>query len=284
MIQVKNLYYTYPGNKDETIKGINFRIKKGEIFGLLGPNGAGKSTTQKIIIGILKKYRGSVKVSEIDIKDITSSFYEEIGVAFETPNLFNKYTAEENLLFFASLYNKETEDINSLLNMVGLIKDKKTRVSEYSKGMKMRLNFCRAFINNPSIVFLDEPTSGLDPVNARKIKDIIQKKKEEGVTVFLSTHDMYVADELCDKVGFIEEGDIDLIESPSKLKLDYGLKKVKIEYEKNKKVEFIEFDLNSLKNNEKFINLINQYKIVTMHTEEATLEEVFIKVTGRNLY
>ncbi|MCK4778272.1 MAG: ABC transporter ATP-binding protein, partial [Actinomycetia bacterium] len=196
MIEVNNLNFTYPGNNDPTVKDLNFKIKEGEIFGFLGPSGAGKSTTQKILIGILKGYSGQVSVNDTEVNIAESTFYEKIGVAFEFPNLYTKFTAIENLNFFKSLYRGETEDPMHLLEKVGLAEDANLRVSSFSKGMKMRLNFCRAFLNKPEIVFLDEPTSGLDPMNSRKIRDIILKKRDDGLTIFLTTHNMTVADEL----------------------------------------------------------------------------------------
>jgi energy-coupling factor transporter ATP-binding protein EcfA2 len=157
MIDVKDLHLTYPKNTQETIRGIDFSISRGEIFGFLGPSGAGKTTTQKIIIGILRGYGGHVVVNGKELKERGSDCYERIGVAFELPNL----------------YSGKTVSPKSLLAIVGLEEDGNRRVSEFSKGMKMRLNFCRAFLNNPDIIFLDEPTTGLDSVNARKIKDFI---------------------------------------------------------------------------------------------------------------
>ena len=167
--------------------------------------------------------------------------------------------------------------------IVGLEKDAATRVMGFSKGIKMRLNFCRAFLNNPEIIFLDEPTAGLDPVNAKRIKDIILEKKAEGKTIFLTTHNMHDADELCDRVGFIVEGKLVLIESPRELKIKHGKKIVKLEYLKEGDLVSQEFDLKNLADNKSFLSLLKTGSVQTIHTEEASLEDIFIKATGRHL-
>ena len=283
MIEVSNLQFAYPGNTDDTIRSIDFTIDKGEIFGFLGPSGAGKSTTQKIIIGILKGYRGNVRVMGRELRSTGSEYYEKIGVAFEFPNLYSKFTALENLKFFGSLYSGGMEDPNTLLKMVGLENDGKTKVSDFSKGMKMRLNFCRALLNKPEIIFLDEPTSGLDPVNAKKIKDIILEKKAEGKTIFLTTHNMNVAEDICDRVAFIVDGRICLIDSPRELKINRGKRVVRVEYRENGSVGSSDFNLDDIGENQQFFSLLKSRHIETMHTQEATLEDIFIQVTGRSL-
>ena len=283
MIEVKDLQFTYPGNREKTIKDLDFSISKGEIFGLLGPSGAGKSTTQKIIIGILRGYSGQVRAMGKELKKCRSDYYEKIGVAFEFPNLYSKFTALENLTFFRSLYSGETEEPESLLALVGLEKDGKRRILEFSKGMKVRLNFVRAFLNKPEIVFLDEPTAGLDPVNAKNIKDIILAKKAEGITIFLTTHNMNVAEDLCDRVAFIVAGKINLIDSPRELMIRNGKRTARVEYRDGNGTETKDFDLASFGTNDDFLSLIKEKYIETIHSQEATLEDIFIETTGRSL-
>ena len=283
MIEVSNLYFRYPGNDTDTLHGLNFKIEPGEIFGFLGPSGAGKTTTQKILIGILKKYKGRVNVNGKELSDVTSDYYEKIGVSFEIPNLFSKFSAIENLNFFRKLYSGKTEDPLKLLKLVGLEKDATVRVSGYSKGMKVRLNFCRSLLNYPDIIFLDEPTSGLDPVNVQTIKEIILSKKAEGKTILITTHDMHIADTLCDRVAFIVDGNIALINSPRNLKIQHGKRNVKIEYRDNSKLSTVNFELDSLGSNERFMEIIKNNFVETIHTQEATLEDIFIETTGRKL-
>lgn len=147
----------------------------------------------------------------------------------------------------------------------------------------MRLNFIRAIMNNPDILFLDEPTSGLDPVNSKIIKDTILQLKDSGKTIFLTTHNMTVAQQICDRVAFINEGQINAIDTPSNLMINHGRKVLEISYLDNDSKQTIEFELDAIPNNEDFSDIINNKKIITMHTKEATLEDVFIKYTGRKL-
>ena len=283
MIQVRELTFTYPGSARPALKQLSFSVERGEILGFLGPSGAGKSTTQKILIGLLKDYQGDVSVFGQDLRSWRSEYYERIGVSFELPNHYLKLTALENLNYFRSLYDGETEDPNHLLDMVGLGDDGALRVSQFSKGMKNRLNFARSLLNKPELVFFDEPTTGLDPVSARRIKDIILEKKRDGRTIFLTTHDMVAATELCDHVAFIIEGEVKLIDSPRNLMLTHGARKVRVEYQVDHGVEQQEFPMEDLGRNEDFLRLLRTDSVQTIHTEEATLEKVFIEVTGRRL-
>jgi len=267
MIQVRDLRFTYPGRREETIRGIDFTIERGEVFGFLGPSGAGKSTTQKILIGILKDYQGDVQVLGKQLCDVNSEYYERIGVAFEFPNFYSKFSALENLQFFRRLYAGETEEPMQLLERVGLAKDAKTKFGDFSKGMKMRLNFCRALLNRPEIIFLDEPTSGLDPVNAKVLKDHILELKAQGKTVVITTHNMAAAEELCDRVAFIVDGQIPLIDSPRGLKLLKGKKVVRVEYRTEGRLESAEYDLATLGQNPDFLRMMQGSEIVTMHSK-----------------
>ena len=282
MITVKGLTFKYWGAATPAIHGLDFHIEKGEIFGFLGPSGAGKSTTQKILIGLLKAYEGEASVFGQSVAAWNSDYYERIGVSFEVPNLYQKLTGAENLTYFGSLYAGETRPPADLLGMVGLDEDGKTLVAKYSKGMRNRLNVARALLHNPEILFLDEPTAGLDPVNARRIKDLILAQKESGKTIFLTTHDMTVADQLCDRVAFIVDGAIGVIDSPKALKLRYGSRSVRVEFRENGRPAMREFPLTGLADNSAFLHTL-QNDVRTIHTQEATLENIFIEVTGRDL-
>ncbi|QNO13950.1 ABC transporter ATP-binding protein [Alkalicella caledoniensis] len=283
VISVNNLNFSYSRAKVKTLKDINFNIKRGEIFGFLGPSGSGKSTTQKILIGTLKNYYGSVKIDNKELKKLKKDYYNKIGVAFESPNFYSKFTAVENLNFFGSLFSSDISDIDILLESVNLLEYKNMRVGQFSKGMKMRLNLCRALINNPDIIFLDEPTSGLDPVNAKRVKDIILQKKSEGKTVFLTTHNMNVADEICDRVAFLVDGEIKLIDSPRQLKLSRGNKNVVVEYKGDDIVETKQYSMDQLLDNQDFQRVMRTKDVERIYTQEASLESIFIEVTGREL-
>ena len=288
MIQVDNLLYTYHGSATPAVRGVSFAVDAGEIFGFLGPSGAGKSTTQKVLIKLLAGYEGEANVLGRTLDEWGADYYERIGVSFELPNHYGKLSALENLNLFRALYSRQTLEPEALLEQVGLADAAQTRVAEFSKGMKMRLNFVRALLHKPDLLFLDEPTTGMDPVNARTIKDLILAQKAQGRTVFLTTHDMTVADQLCDRVAFIVGGQIALIDSPHALKLQHSHRRLQVEYLSGDGVDVdkprvAEFDLEGLGENAQFLALIREKTIQTLHTQEATLEEVFIETTGHPL-
>ena len=283
MLAVHNLQFTYQGGAAPAVRGVDFCIAEGEIFGFLGPSGAGKSTTQKILIKLLTEFAGEITVFDRDLRQWDSDYYEQVGVSFELPNHYQKLTALENLNLFRALYQRATEEPLKLLAMVGLEGDANTRVAHFSKGMQMRLNFVRAILHRPRLIFLDEPTSGLDPVNARTIKEMILTQKRGGATIFLTTHDMQVADELCDRVAFIVDGVIKVIDSPRTLKLRYGQPTVQVEYRRGEQSTQQTFPLAGLGCNEQFLTVIRDFPVETIHTQEATLEDIFIEVTGRSL-
>lgn len=282
-VVVKNLEFSYPKSNKNAVNNISFTINKGEIFGFLGPNGAGKTTTQKIIIGLLKNYDGNVELLGRNILEWNTSIYNKIGVGFELPNHYQKLTAMENLELFASFYHEKTISPMDLLKKVELEKDANQRVGTFSKGMKSKLNFARSLLNDPEILFLDEPTTGLDPVSSRLIKNIIKEKRDEGKAIFLTTHNMNDADELCDRVGFIVDGKLMLVESPRELKLRHGKKIVNVEYLKDDQLKKKEFNLRSLGENQEFIDILRSGSVQTMHSAEATLDDIFIKATGRQI-
>src|SRR5690554_6827807 len=172
-IQVRDLNFTYRKTNKKAIFDMNFEIHKGEVFGFLGPSGAGKTTTQRLIIGLLRNYHGKIEVLGKERNQWGKDYYEHIGVAFDFPNLYTKLTAKENLQLIGAYYKKKCENPDRLLERVGLLPEKDVRVENFSKGMKMRLNFIRSIMHNPQLMFFDEPTSGLDPMNAHIIKEII---------------------------------------------------------------------------------------------------------------
>lgn len=283
MISVEHLYHSYARNDVYAVKDVSFEIPKGEVFGFLGPSGAGKSTTQGILTGLLRLQKGQVSVAGYDVKDLKNSMFNRIGMSFEQSNVYSKLTARENLQFFAKLYDVPTRDPDELLRLVGLDDKGQVRAGEFSKGMKHRLTFARSMLNNPELWFLDEPTTGLDPAIAATIKGIIREQNQQGVTVFLTTHNMYIADELCSRVAFIVDGEIQLIDSPKNLKLQHGQSLVTVEYGDDGKLVSETLSTVDAEGKQRLIDLIASQRIRTMHTREATLEEIFIQVTGREL-
>lgn len=280
MIQVKNLNFQYPNTSNLAIKGINFSIEKGEVFGFLGPSGSGKSTTQKILFKLLTGYNGLAQIDGKEVSVWGKDLYEKIGVGFELPNHYLKLTALENLTFFKNFYNK-THNPMELLDMVGLKKDANKKVGDFSKGMKMRLNFVRSFLHDPEILFLDEPTSGLDPVNSKVVKDIIVDLKAKGKTIFITTHQMYDAEKLCDRVAFIVDGEIKAMDSPENLKIKHSNRSVEVLFRNS--VEKEKYQLDGLGQNKTFLEKLQSNEIETIHSKEASLDDIFIQVTGKTL-
>jgi len=283
MIEVRNLYHDYTGKGKYAVRDLSFEIGKGEIFGFLGPSGAGKSTVQNIMTGLLPIQQGDVLYGNKSVRNLKPDFFNDIGVSFEHPNLYTKLSGYENLKYYAGLFSVPTQDPMKLLDMVGLRDSAGKKASAYSKGMKQRLVFVRALINKPRILFLDEPTSGLDPSTAGKIKDIILQKKREGCTIFLTTHNMAAADEMCDRVAFLNEGGIAAMDTPRNLKLKYGDKSIRVEYRENDRM-FDKVLFPAKADDRKQLNdIINNNEIETIHSQEATLEQIFIQLTGRGL-
>ena len=272
--------------RSDTLHGIDFEIADQEIFGFLGPSGSGKSTTQKILIGLLKNYRGDIIALGKDLQEWDNSYYEQIGVSFELPNHYLKLTARENLEHFAGFYSGDKFSTDDVLSWVDLKADADKKVSDFSKGMKIRLNVARSLIHKPKFLFLDEPTSGLDPVNAKRIKDLILRLREDGVTTFVTTHNMNLADELCDRVAFVTNGKISVIDAPETLKAQYGERKVRVdETTKDGDQKSSEFELDGLQTNEQFHETVrNAHRIERIHSLETTLDNIFIKVTGEELH
>ena len=283
MIEVKNLFHSYEKNDEHAVNDISFDIKKGEIFGFLGPSGAGKSTTQGILAGLLELQKGEIIIDGEKRKGHPDkAFFNRIGVGFERPNVYKKLSALDNLKFHASLYGGETEDPLTVLGMVGLADEAKKKAGAFSKGMMQRIGFARSMINKPDIWFLDEPTMGLDPTTANSIKGIIRKKQKEGTTIFLTTHNMFVADELCDRVAFIVDGKLVALDSPKNLKLKYGKPTVTVEYMEDKKLKSASMGMEE-KDKKALEKFIGDHDVKTIHSGEPTLEEIFIKLTGRGL-
>lgn len=281
MIEITNLSFSY--TKKPFIRNVNFSVKDGEIFGFLGPSGAGKSTLQKLLIGLLPGYSGSVVVNGVEVRQHNNSFYESIGVDFEYPALYEKLTARQNLEFFASLYSGENCDAEQLLASVGLLPDADKKVSDFSKGMKSRLNFIKALAHKPKILFLDEPTGGLDPSNARVMKDLIAGQKAIGTTVILTTHNMEDATELCDRVAFIVDGEVRAMDTPHRLIMQAGAHKLAYSYMEDGTEKQGECPLNATSGDSLLNSLIAQNRLLTVHSCEPSLGDIFMDITGRRL-
>ncbi len=281
MIEVKNLTFFY-GKDKQALHGLDFTVEDGEIFGFLGPNGSGKSTTQKILTGILKGHGGKVSLFGQDISAAYGQeFFQKIGVLFEFPYLYANLSAVDNLNYFASFYPREQRrDVGELLDALEFKPDfLKKPVSSYSKGMRQRVSLARALVSNPRLLFLDEPTSGLDPSGAVLFRRIIEQERKKGTTVFVTTHNMVDADLLCDRVAFISNGNIVALDTPKNLKEKNSNHRVVIDYlyqgqRETKTIKALELEAGiPFAHNE----------IISIHSQEPTLEDMFIQYTGRGL-
>ena len=281
MIEVKDLTFSY-GKDKQALHGLNFTVGDGEIFGFLGPNGSGKSTTQKILTGILKGHGGKVSLFGQDISSAhTQEFFQKIGVLFEFPYLYANLSVLDNLRYFASFYPREQlRDAYELLDDLEFKRDfLKKPVSSYSKGMRQRASMARALISNPKLLFLDEPTSGLDPAGAVLFRKIVEKERKKGTTVFLTTHNMLDADLLCDRVAFISNGSIVALDTPRNLKELNSNHSITIDYLYQGKREEQTIEAPELKAGIPFA----YDEIISIHSQEPTLEDIFIQYTGRRL-
>lgn len=280
-IIVENLSYHY--GKVLAVDNISFHVAKQEILGFLGPNGAGKSTTVNVLTGQLRLQTGHVTLLGMDISRNVECIQARMGVCFEQPNLYEQMSALENLELFARLFNMKTFDGYTLLKKVGLEGREKDRVANYSKGMKQRLMVARALVNQAEILFLDEPTSGLDPVSADSIRNLILQERDRGATIFLTTHDMWEADKLCNRVAFLNQGKIAALDTPHTLKQQYGQRSLAVEISRDGQLEELIVTLDKADTPEKVQELFSHENVVTVHSQEATLEDIFLKVTGRRL-
>lgn len=284
VIAVDTLSFTYPGATGRAVRDVSFAVGEGEVFGLLGPSGAGKSTTQNILIGLIRGFEGTARVLGRSLDAWDSRLYRHIGVSFEVPNHYLKLTARENLELFRSLHGGDTESPETVLEMVDLLDAIDVRVGEYSKGMKNRLTFARSLLHRPRVWFLDEPTAGLDPVSSRRIMDIIDGRRRSRVTTFLTTHDMAVADTLCDRVGFMVSGRLEVIDAPRDLRIRYGKREVRVTWrEEGSRLGSTTFPMERLGDDAAFLETLRKRRIESIHSMEATLEDVFVQVTGRSL-
>ena len=261
------------------LRGINLDIYKGQIFGLLGPSGAGKTTLIKILTGQLEFDSGEVRVFEKDLNKLTGEDKKKIGIMSESFGVYERLSCVDNLKIYADIYGIPYTKVNEILEYVGLGNSRKKAASNLSKGMEARLRLARVFMHNPQIIFLDEPTSGLDPMSMKTIHRLILEKKNEGCTIFLTTHNMEEATSLCDTVALLNEGNIVEIGEPKEICRKYNHhKKIVIHLLSGEDIEVCHDN-----SAEKIYELFRTESVETIHSSEPNLETVFLEITGRNL-
>ena len=288
------------------VDGVTFGVARGEFYGLLGPNGAGKTTTIRMLTGLTRPSSGTAKVAGKDCISETLAVKQRIGVVSEVSNMYNEMSAWNNLMFIGELYgvdkSSRIDRAEKLLEALQLYERRNDRLLTYSKGMKRRVRIVAALLHHPEVLFLDEPTSGLDVQSSRLIRSVVRELNREGVTVFLTTHYIDEADQLCGRVAIIRQGKIVVEGSPEKLKSSLqGEHVVEISFlrdapdiEKHLRADASVKEVTKLGDKyeihttspaiviEKAVQLAvsNGLEIVSMNTKQPTLEDVFVKYTG----
>ena len=261
------------GNKT-ALNQIQFNVDKGEIFGFLGPSGAGKTTLINILTGQLKADEGTTQLLGTDTKDLVPEDLARIGLVGDSSGYYEKLSLEKNLIVYAKIYGLPNSRVDEVLEQVGLLESKKTIAEKLSTGMRQRMFLARALLNRPELLFLDEPTSGLDPMTSKKIHRLLEELKVAGTTIFLTTHDMVEATEMCDRISLLNQGDLVEIGTPRDIIQKYNK-------EKRVKVTFTDHSIQEMA----FEDLKDQdmTQVELIHSMEPTLEDIFIQLTGEKL-
>lgn len=278
VIDVQHLKKTF--NKETALQDVSFTIQKGEIFGFLGPSGSGKTTTIKILTAQTNKSGGNVLLFGQPATDMKQSQNRKrFGILTDNSGLYTRLSIEENLLFYSNLYEIPNSAVKEALDFVNLYADRKKKISQLSKGMIQRVTLARAIMHKPELLFLDEPTSALDPVNTQHIYNGLRKLNDMGTTIFLTTHDMSEAEILCDRVAFLHKGKIRAIGAPKDLKREFGTDTITVEL-KNGAQEIIE---NGAQNAEKLYQWMQSDQVTRIYSNEPTLGDIFMQITGSDL-
>ena len=277
-IKISNLRHVF--KEKVVLEDISFEIGKGQIFGLLGPSGAGKTTLINILTGQLKPTGGSSVVLGTESSKMTGEQYAKLGIMMDNFGLYERMNCYDNLKFYQKLDGKVTKEIETVLQGVGLSEAKKTKVMNLSKGMTNRLAFARAILRAPELLFLDEPTSGLDPSTVEEIHKMILTEKEKGTTIFLTTHNMYEAEKLCDTIALLNEGKIVESGAPADICRRYNhQKRIHVHLKSGEDV--------TLEHNKDCAVALKEYfekdEVETIHSTEPNLETIFMELTGRKL-
>jgi ABC-2 type transport system ATP-binding protein len=278
MIKVENLAKRFGAVK--ALDGITFAVRRGEIFSLLGHNGAGKTTTIRVLTCRVRPTSGTASVAGFDCVAQRDRIKPRINLVSQDQNLYERLSGRDNLLFFAGLYGVPAKRADELLRAVGMSEVARRRVKTYSGGMKQRLLVARALINEPEVLFLDEPTAGLDPASAHEVRMLVKDLSRAGTTVFLTTHYMEEADELSDRVAFLAHGQVVALDSPRELKLRYGQRTATVLLQDRSEHSI---DLGSAEDAAQMDAWMREGRVLTVHSREGTLEDVFIALAGRAL-
>lgn len=276
-IEMQNVVMRYDASF--SLNHLSFDVKENEIFGFLGPSGAGKTTTIKLMTRQLKKSEGSIKLFGENIEQLAPSINDRIGILSDNSGCYERMTIEENLNFFAKIRGVNKQAVDDILKKVDLESARKKSIKKISKGMKQRVVLACALLHRPELLFLDEPTSGLDPATSRMIHDLLLELKEQGTTIFLTTHNMEEADKLCDRVAFLNKGTLIECGSPLDIKLKYARNQMEI-LTKDRQRILVEKNEEGV---QQLLEVVSQNNLLTVHTCEPNLEDVFLQLTGSEL-
>ncbi|MUV38123.1 Cobalt-precorrin-5B (C(1))-methyltransferase [Lentibacillus sp. JNUCC-1] len=266
--------------KQSALQSVDLRIEQGEIFGLLGPSGSGKTTTIKILTGQLEPTRGTAKVFGVPHTKLRQPVLQKrFGVVTDNSGLYDRLTVYDNLKLYCDLYDVSYTRINAVLETVNLTGIDKKRAETLSRGMKQRILIARALLHEPELLFLDEPTSALDPVNTQYIYKGLRALNAKGTTIMLTTHDMYEADTLCDRIAFLNEGTIQLMDTPENLKRRYADGTITVTLVNDEQVILPTGSDGA----DRLYDYMNSNQVMNIRSNEATIGDIFVDVTGRNL-
>ncbi len=269
IISISNLSKSF--HHKVALEQVTLAISEGEVFGFLGPSGAGKTTTINILTGQMKPDNGTAMIFGKNCQQILPDDLRQIGIMSDSVGFYEKMTVMDNLTFFAKFHGVEQAEVEQLLKKLDLYDARKSKAEKLSTGMKQRLLLIRAILHRPKILFLDEPTSGLDPSLSRKVHEMLMGLKEEGTTIFLTTHDMEEATKLCDRIALLHKGKL----------VEYGRPQEIIQ--KHSQEEMVELTYDNGRKRIVAKSELSEYlsqHVTSIHTLTTSLEDIFIKLTG----
>ncbi|MFG6146832.1 ABC transporter ATP-binding protein [Halobacillus sp. B23F22_1] len=279
MIDVTNVRKEYDGKK--ALDDLSFSIQTGETFGFLGPSGSGKTTTIKLLTAQEGYQAGNIHVFGAPVEKLRDpQQMKRIGVLTDNTGLYDRLTVEANLRLYCKLYDVAYQRIDEVLYEVGLTGEESKVVSKLSKGMRQRVTLARTILHKPKLLFLDEPTSALDPVSTERIHSILRRLNEEGTTIFLTTHDMYEAERICDRVAFLNKGHIQLQGPPRELRVSHSDSSITLLL-KDGREQLVGKDEEGA---ERIGAAIASQQLASVHSNEPTLGDIFARVTGKELF
>ena len=279
MLQIRDLHVQF--GRFEAVRGISLEVQRGEIFGFLGPNGAGKTTTIRVLTGQIPPRAGSIRLAGHDLLRSFEKIKPLLGYVPDFDNHFEDFTADENMRLYAGLYGAEPGRVAEALQRVELIDERRVKVKNYSKGMKKKLTLAREMLHRPEIMLLDEPTANLDVHSKHSVRELLREIADSGRTIFLTTHDMEEAEEICDRMCVIDQGRVVEINTPHMFKSAHAENLVYAAYEEDGRERRVTLRMNDENDRRRLAELIQQGSLRAVHSKEFNFRQVFLKLTGR---